>query len=183
MKPKALALKYLFILLALFTVLATVVAHAAVVELPDGSKADLSSICPVCGMKVEAGGIGFAALVLVDGSVKVFDGPGDFFRFVLSPDAYGFKITDLKHVFVTDYSEKKLIDAKKAYYVVGSSLTGGMGPEAVPFSTKEAADKFKIANNGKAVLTYNQVAIEHLKPRKKILKMEQGSASNTGHKH
>jgi len=172
-----------FILAALFTLAVTPPANAAVVDLPDGSKADLSSICPVCGMKVEAGSLGPAAVVLSDRSVKVLDGPGDFFRFILSPASYGFENTDLKQVFVTDYAAKKFIDAKKAYYVVGSSLSGGMGPEAVPFSTMEAADKFKRDNGGKAVLSYGEVAMEHLKPRKKILKMERGAPSGTGHSH
>lgn len=44
------------------------------------------------------------------------------------------------------------IDAKLAHYVVGSSVMGGMGaPEAVPFSTAEAAAQFAQANGGEVV--------------------------------
>ena len=170
------------ILAALITAATSAAVHAAIVELPDGSKADLSSICPVCGMKAEAGTIGPAAVVLSDGSVKVFDGPGDFFRFVLSPATYGFAKTDVKKAYVTDYGSKKFIDAQKAYYVVGSTLTGGMGPEPIPFSTREAAEKCKMDNSGTALLSYSEVNMEHLKQRKKIFRMEHG-APGGGHRH
>lgn len=44
------------------------------------------------------------------------------------------------------------IDARTARYVVGSSILGGMGaPEAVPFSTDEAAARFAEANGGRVV--------------------------------
>jgi copper chaperone NosL len=44
------------------------------------------------------------------------------------------------------------IDARTAFYVVGSSVFGGMGaPEAVPFSTEEAAAGFAAANGGQVV--------------------------------
>lgn len=44
------------------------------------------------------------------------------------------------------------IDAKEAYYVVGSSVRGGMGVlEAVPFSTADAAAEFAQKNGGEVV--------------------------------
>ena len=37
------------------------------------------------------------------------------------------------------------IDARNAWYVLGSNVSGGMGaPEAVPFSTKEKAALFAV---------------------------------------
>lgn len=158
-------------------------AQAAVVELPDGSKADLSSQCPVCHMKAEAGTLGPAAVVFANGAVTVFDGPMDFFRFVLSAAQYGVSKADIKHLFVTDYAGKKFIDAAKAYYVVGSDVTSGMGPEPIPFSTREAAEKFKAEHAGKAVLAYGDVAMDHVKPQRKMLKMEHEKPGKAGHGH
>lgn len=44
------------------------------------------------------------------------------------------------------------IDARQAFYVIGSSATGGMGAsEVVPFSTSEAADAFTRENGGRVV--------------------------------
>lgn len=41
------------------------------------------------------------------------------------------------------------IDARKAWYVIGSELSGGMGaPEAVPFLTKEKAALFAMKKGG-----------------------------------
>ena len=44
------------------------------------------------------------------------------------------------------------IDARKAFYVIGSSAKGGMGAaETVPFSTREAAELFATRNGGDVV--------------------------------
>ncbi len=159
-------------------------AQAAVVDLPDGSKADLSSQCPVCHMKVEAGTLGPAAVVLANGSITLFDGPRDFFLFVLAASQYGVSNADMTRFFVTDYVGKTFIDATKAYYVLGSNVTSGMGPEPIPFSTREAAEKFKAEHSGKAVLAYGEVTLDHVKPKKKMLKMEHEKPGQGGrHAH
>ena len=44
------------------------------------------------------------------------------------------------------------VDARQAFYVVGSSVRGGMGaPETVPFSTEGAAAEFAENNGGRVV--------------------------------
>ena len=44
------------------------------------------------------------------------------------------------------------IDARKAWFVIGSSRTGGMGtPEAIPFGSEDAAARFMADHGGKAV--------------------------------
>lgn len=44
------------------------------------------------------------------------------------------------------------IDARQAYYVIGSSARGGMGvAETVPFSSREAAEDFAARNSGEVV--------------------------------
>ncbi|MDD9991770.1 MAG: nitrous oxide reductase accessory protein NosL [Rhodospirillales bacterium] len=44
------------------------------------------------------------------------------------------------------------IDASGAHYVIGSDRMGGMGvPEAVPFATREAAERFVAAHGGRIV--------------------------------
>lgn len=50
------------------------------------------------------------------------------------------------------------IDADQAFYVVGSARTGGMGaPETVPFSSRERAEAFVLAEGGD-VLMLNDIA-------------------------
>jgi copper chaperone NosL len=44
------------------------------------------------------------------------------------------------------------IDARKAVFVIGSRLKGGMGAdETVPFSDRVAAEKFALENGGRVV--------------------------------
>jgi copper chaperone NosL len=158
----------------IFVALVPLAAIAAdTMDLPDGSKLDLSAICPICEMKVGAGNLGPAAVVFKDGKVVSLDGPGDFFRYVLSPAKYGFDAANIKAMYVTEHGTKSFVDAKQAFYVLGSDVTGGMGPEAIPFSKKESAEKFQTEHHGKSVAAFSDVTLHDLKARKKILKMEQ----------
>jgi len=146
-------------------------AAAQTVDFPDGSKLDLSGTCPVCNMKVGGGKLGPAAAVFKDGKVVGFDGPGDFFRYLFAPGDRGFDPGNVKNLFVTDYATKKLIDAKQAFYVLGSDIDESMGLEAVPFSKKEDAEKYSAGHKGKKVAAYSEVLPEDLKSPKKKLKL------------
>ena len=54
------------------------------------------------------------------------------------------------------------IDARKAWYVLGSELSGGMGaPEAVPFSTHARAEVFADKQGGK-VYTFDAIPYEYI---------------------
>ncbi len=147
--------------------------HADTIDLPNGSKLDQTAICPVCSMKVGAGNLGPAAVVFNDAKVVNLDGSGDLFRYLLSPSKYGFNSSDIKAIFVTEYGTKKFIDAKSAFYVLGSDITGGMGPEAIAFSTKEDAEKFKAERKAKRVAPFSMVTLNDLQSgKKKMLKMK-----------
>lgn len=68
---------------------------------------------------------------------------------------------DIQAIYVSDMGKApnwdrpgatNWIDAKKAWFVVGSKVRGGMGAEeAVPFSDREAADRFMRENGGRVV--------------------------------
>lgn len=54
------------------------------------------------------------------------------------------------------------IDARKAFFVIGGALRGGMGvQEAVPFSTREAADSFSHKHGGR-VVGFNEVRRDYV---------------------
>ena len=69
--------------------------------------------------------------------------------------------TNISAIYVSDMAQaqsweqpgsENWIDAREAFYVIGSSATGGMGAsEAVPFSTSESADAFARENGGRVV--------------------------------
>jgi copper chaperone NosL len=147
---------------------------AAVVDLPDGSKLDLSTPCPVCNMKAETSSLGPAAVVLNDGKVVGFDSAGDLFRYLLDPGKYSFDSKNVKNVFVTEFGTKKFIDGKTAFFVVGSDLQGSMGPDVAAFSKKEEAEAFKAEHKGKNVVSQSQITLDDLKSTKKMMKMHHG---------
>ncbi len=142
------------------------------IELPDGSKLDLGTTCPVCGMKLEVSLLGPAAIVFKDGSVKGFDAAGDLFRYMLEPQKYGFDANNVKNIYVTEYGAKKFIDSKTAFYAVGTDLQQGMGAELAPFTIKEDAEKFKAQHGGSGVVEFSKVTLDDLKSKKKTMKMQ-----------
>lgn len=147
---------------------------AQTVDLPDGSKLDLGTACPVCNMKLEDSKLGPAAVVFQDGKVVGFDSAGDMFRYVLAPVKYSISTGNIKSVFVTDHGTKKFIDAKQAFFVIGSDVQGSMGSDVVPFSKKEDAEKFSSEHKGKRVAAYAEVTAADAQSPKKMLKMEPG---------
>ena len=147
---------------------------ADMVDLPNGSKLDLSQPCPVCNMKAGSGALGYAAVVFKDGRVLGFDGPGDLFRYILEPGKYKFDPAQITHLYVSEYGSPKLLDVKTAFFVVGSDLAGSMGPDAAPFATKEAAEKFKTEHHGRAVVPFSGVHLSDLASKKKRMKMDHG---------
>jgi copper chaperone NosL len=149
-------------------------AVAAVVDLPDGSKLDLSTSCPVCNMKLETSSLGPAALEFNDGKIVGFDTAGDLFRYLLDPGKYGFDPKNIKSIYATEYGTKNFVDAKTAFFVVGSDVQGSMGPEIAAFSKKEDAESFKTEHKGKNVVSHSQITLEDLKSKKKMMKMQHG---------
>lgn len=86
-----------------------------------------------------------------------FSSARDALAFTMLPE----EPKDIAAIYVSDMSkapswekpgESNWIDARKAFYVISSSVRGGMGAEeAVPFSTEEAARQFSVKNGGRVV--------------------------------
>jgi nitrous oxide reductase accessory protein NosL len=87
--------------------------------------------CPVCGMFVYKYPDWLAEIILKDESVDFFDGAKDLFRYYFGLRKYKLGKTkkDIAAIYVTEYYEIKLIDARKAFFVVGSDVYGPMGHE------------------------------------------------------
>ena len=115
--------------------------------------------CPVCGMFVSKYPDWTATAAFQDGSVAWFDGAKDLFKFLVDPGRFvpGRKPADIRVVTVTDYYAVKPLDAREAYFVVGSDVFGPMGKELVPFGKRAEADEFLRDHRGKRVLRFNDV--------------------------
>ena len=82
--------------------------------------------CPVCGMFVYKYPKWVAQIYFQDGSSYFYDGAKDMFKHIFDTGKYtpGKTSDNIKAIFVTDYYEVELIEAKSAFYVVGSDVLG-----------------------------------------------------------
>ena len=115
--------------------------------------------CPVCGMYVDQYRNWLASIVFKEGRTVFFDGPKDMFRFYLNMSKYEKSATpeDITEIYVTDYYSTKLIDARKAFFVMGSDVRGPMGKELVPIGDKVQAETFLKDHGGQRILEFDQV--------------------------
>ena len=95
----------------------------------------------------------YSEIIFKDGSHLYFDGSKDMFKYYLDVRKYNPSKTlnDVDSLYVTEYYSVSLIDARTAYYVIGSDIMGPMGRELVPFSTKEDATAFTKDHKGRII--------------------------------
>ncbi len=155
------------------------------VDLPDGSKVDLSKPCPVCEMKIESGANSPAAVVFNDGTVVGLDANSDFFKYVLEPVKYKYSKDSIKSLFVKATDIQNFVDARKAWFIIVQSDSGDMGFEITAFADRSEAEKLAKTKGGARILTFNEVTLSDLQPKKKMLKMKhpdsEGSKSKSPH--
>lgn len=125
-------------------------------DLPTPGPRDL---CPVCGMVVSKYPEWVATIVYEDGHAHFFDGAKDMFKFWFDPPKYapGHSRENMVRIEVTDYYYVESIDAKTAYYVIGSSVYGPMGHEFIPHATLEEAEDFMADHGGVRILRFDEV--------------------------
>ena len=95
-----------------------------------------------------------------------FTSARDVIAFTLSPE----EPKNILAIYVNDMTDAdwdnpgadNWIDAKKAWYVIGSERSGGMGaPEAIPFASKEKAVLFSEKEGG-AVYGFTEIPKEYI---------------------
>lgn len=115
--------------------------------------------CPVCGMLVAKYPNWAATIVYKDGHAHHFDGAKDFFKFWFNPGKYaaGHTREQMASLWVTDFYNLQRIDARSAWYVVGSDVPGPMGHEFVPLASQADAEDFQKEHKGKRILRFEQI--------------------------
>lgn len=118
--------------------------------------------CPVCGMLVSKYPNWVAVVTWKDGHAHFFDGAKDMFKFLFDLGRYapGHRKEDIAGIWVTDFYNLERIDARRAFYVIGSDVLGPMGHEFVPLASKADADDFLKDHKGRRILGFDQVAPE-----------------------
>ncbi|MBL0702553.1 MAG: nitrous oxide reductase accessory protein NosL [Sulfurospirillum sp.] len=106
--------------------------------------------CPVCGMYVYKYPRWAGKIYYTDKHYS-FDGVKDLMKWYFKHKK------GVVEIQVTDYYSQHAIDAKKAFYVVGSNIYGPMGHELIPFSEFEDAKNFMIDHKGKKILKFSDI--------------------------
>jgi nitrous oxide reductase accessory protein NosL len=118
--------------------------------------------CPVCGMFVHKNPNWVAQIIFIDKTSAFFDGPKDMFKYYFDLKKYNQRKTtkDVDSLWVTDYYTTKLINGKKAFYVVGGDVLGPMGHDLVPHKSEKAARYFLKDHGGKQVLRFEEIDLD-----------------------
>ena len=102
---------------------------------------------------------------LRDGSHVYFDGAKDMFKYLHDLKKYDHtrKPEDIQAVLVMDYYRLTWIDARSAWYVLGSDVYGPMGRELIPLEKEADAQEFLRDHKGVRIIRFSDVAMEVIK--------------------
>lgn len=122
---------------------------------------DKDTLCEVRQMKVYQHPNWIGKIELADGKNIFFSSPKSLFEFYFQPGRWAYlnikKEEDFKLILVTDYKTLKAIDAKKAFFVYGSSETSPAGDDLVPFEHEDQAKAYMQKNGGARVLKFQEI--------------------------
>lgn len=121
--------------------------------------------CPVCGMFITKFPDWTSAVTFKDGSCAFFDGPKDMFKYLFDLKRYNQskKTEDVDALWVLEYYDISPINAKNAWYVLGSDVFGPMGRELIPLEKESGAKEFMKDHKGKKILKFSEVTAEVIK--------------------
>lgn len=121
------------------------------------------TICLVRHLKLQKAPRWASKIELSNKKELFFCSPKSMLEFYFRPTKWlniGIKSEkDFKKVLVTDYNSKKAINAKKAFYVYGSSKISPAGDDLAAFKTKKQAENFARKNAGKRIFKFNEISI------------------------
>jgi nitrous oxide reductase accessory protein NosL len=91
-----------------------------------------------------------------DGSSASFDVPQHMLEFYVNPaehkaSDYQKDRNNIARITVTDYKTKSSIDAREAFYVIGSKVHTPMGKGVISFASRTEAEQFQSQQGGRMV--------------------------------
>ena len=100
-----------------------------------------------------------ATVLYQDGHAHHFDGAKDLFKYLLDLPRWapGHQASQIQRIAVSEYYSLTRIDARSAWYVIGSDVLGPMGHELIPLASDEAAQEFMRDHGGRRILRFEQV--------------------------
>jgi len=107
--------------------------------------------CPVCGMFLYKYPNWVSEIVYADGKKLYFDGMKDLMKYYFKHPK------NIKLILTQEYYKQKTINAKNAYFVLGSDVYGPMGNELIPLKDKKSAENFLLDHRGKKNVKFDEV--------------------------
>ncbi len=118
--------------------------------------------CPVCGMAINLYPKWSAMITTKDRKIY-FDGIKDMMKYYLDRASFHFDRDKIIYMVVKEFYHLKDIDAKIAWYVIGSDVRGPMGAELIPFKSKDEAKIFMQDHHGKKIIRFNDITLHLIK--------------------
>jgi len=112
--------------------------------------------CPVCGMFV-AKYPKWAASLEVEQKTYYFDGVKDMMKYIIFDGDFPYDRKKIALYKVSDYYTIESLNAKEAFYVIGSNVYGPMGNELIPFKTLKSAEVFMQEHHGEKIVMYSEI--------------------------
>ncbi len=72
----------------------------------------------------------------------------------------GHRSEDIARIGVTEYYGLKRLDARQAWFVIGSDVLGPMGHELIPLASRADAEEFLRDHRGRRILRFEEVQRE-----------------------
>ena len=117
--------------------------------------------CEIRKIKLYENPIWASKIEFKSGKEAFFCSPKSMFEFYFNEEKWKVfeiqSLSDFTNIFVTDYKTSKIVDAKKAFFVYGSSKISPAGDDLVAFESKEDASNYLQNNNGKRIFSFNEV--------------------------
>ncbi|HSE97264.1 MAG TPA: nitrous oxide reductase accessory protein NosL [Blastocatellia bacterium] len=128
-------------------------------------------VCPVCRMSVKASDKWAAVMIFKDGTKLMFESPGDMLSFYTSPSGYDVPDThkdpaNIERILVKDYLTGNQMDINQASLAYKSKIRSPMGPDLIPFASRDDALLF-IQENGGSLISFTEITPEMIRNLRK----------------
>ncbi len=96
-----------------------------------------------------------------DGHAHHFDGAKDMFKYLLDLPKWApnHQLDQIEAIGVTDYYSVQRIEARQAFYVIGSDVLGPMGHELIPLESEADAREFLADHRGVRIMNFEEVTL------------------------